>query len=275
MDRRVTPFSGRVAAVSLRGAVEAERFVEPEVRQVAGNPFLLASPDGARDRQFLAGDGFGLIEVRDGWAYGQAVKDGYCGWVPAAALVAPVEATHRVSVRTTWLYPEAGVRPPAVADLHFGSRVRLLEEKGRWARVSVGGGEGWVPAGHLREVGEVLTDPTEVLRLFLGVPYVWAGNTGFGLDCSGLVQAALLACGVACPGDSDLQEQAVGRALAAGEVPRARDMVFWKGHVAMLEDDATLLHANGHAMMVSREPVGTALERIAAQGSELLSIRRL
>ena len=104
-DPRTTAFSGRVADVALSGKVTAEAFVTPQARQVAGNPFLLRDPGGRRDRQLLTGDDFGAIETRGGWTFGQAAKDGYCGWLPAAALVAPVVATHRVSVRTTWPIP--------------------------------------------------------------------------------------------------------------------------------------------------------------------------
>jgi hypothetical protein len=275
MDRRLTPFSGRIAAESLRGSVKADTYVAPEPRQIAGNPFLLAEPGGARDRQCLAGDSFGLIETRGDWAFGQAAKDGYCGWLPAGALTDPVTATHRVAARTTWLYPSHGVRPPALADLHCNARVRHLGAEGRWARVACGGLEGFVPEAHLRPLDTPETDPVAVLKRFIGTPYVWAGNTGFGIDCSGLVQAALLACGQPCPGDSDLQEQALGRSLGPGEALKARDLIFWKGHVAMLADDTTLLHANGHAMCVAWEPVAEAIARIEAAGHPMLSARRL
>src|SRR5690606_8038694 len=153
------------------------------------------------------------------------------------------EPTHRVCVRSTWLCPAPTVRQPAMADLHFGSRVRASgETEGGWSRVSVAGTEGWLPACHLKPAASTEADPVAVARLFLGTPYVWAGNTGFGIDCSGLVQAALLACGIPCPGDSDLQEAAVGRALDEGEPDQPGDLYFWKGHVAMVADPSTLIH---------------------------------
>jgi hypothetical protein len=275
MDRRTTPFSGRVAALRLKGLVAAESYSDGAPAQIRGNPFLVAEPGGARDRQLLTGDVFHGIDRRDGFIYGWSAKDGYCGWIPETALVAPVAPTHRVAVRTSWLFPQPGVRQPPLCDLHFGARVLVEEELGAWSRVSCGGVEGFAPTRHLRPGDVREADPVAVLWLFLGTPYLWAGNTGFGIDCSGLVQAALLACGEPCPGDSDLQEQALGSEVPADAPGRTGDLWFWKGHVAMQCDAGTLLHANGDTMDVSPEPLQSALSRIAAAGTPVSSRRRL
>ena len=82
-----------------------------------------------------------------------------------------------------------------------------------------------------------MTDPVAVAELFLGTPYLWGGNSRAGIDCSGLVQAALLACGIACPGDSDLQAAIRRHARLSRSSRSARgDLIFWKGHVAMVAD---------------------------------------
>ena len=102
----------------------------------------------------------------------------------------------------------------------------------------------YVPAVHLKPIGEDETDFVAVAERFLGVPYLWGGKTAFGLDCSGLVQIALTACGMSCPRDSDMQEAALGAAVAAApdhsNLARG-DLVFWKGHVAIVRDRANLL----------------------------------
>ena len=96
---------------------------------------------------------------------------------------------------------------------------------------------------------------------FLGHAYVWGGNSGRGIDCSGLVQAALLACGIPCPGDSDLQEAMPG---TVPDTPAPGDLIFWKGHVAMVSGENAIIHANAHHMAVVEEPMDEAIARIGA-----------
>ncbi len=126
---------------------------------------------------------------------------------------------------------------------------------------------------HLRALGEWCQDPVAVAEMFLGTPYLWGGNSRDGIDCSGLVQAALLACGRDCPGDSD-QQAGIGTELAEGDALRRGDLVFWKGHVAMVVDGDRLIHANGHSMSVAHEGIAACIERIAAAGGGPVTARR-
>ena len=292
LDRREIPCNGRVAPISWRGRVEAERYVEPRATSVAAeDAFILAAPSGARDRQLLHGERFDVLEIADGHAFGLSAKDGYVGHVPQSALgpqavLAPedasgpqaalgplVEPTHAVAVRRTHLYPAPDFKRPPLAALSFGARL-AASPGGRWAETTWRGARAFAPAMHLRPVGEPMEDPAAVALLLLGAPYLWAGNGSDGLDCSGLVQAALLACAIACPGDSDQQEARVGRPLAEGEPPRRGDLIFWRGHVAMALDAERIVHANAHAMAVAIEGTAEAIARIEAQGEGRPTSRR-
>lgn len=259
-DWRLTPATARIAHVSLRGQVEAPAFTEGEALEVAV-PFadLARVPAGGRERQLLLGEGFLVIDRDGGWSFGQSARDGYCGWVPSFALAPPTGPTHRVASQGTHLYPEPRVQARATGSLSLGARLRVDAVQGAFAVTP----HGCVPSGHLRPVEETEADPVAVAARFLNVPYLWGGNTRDGLDCSGLVQAALLACGIPCPGDSDLQ-QSLGR--PAEGPPRRGDLVFWKGHAALVADAGTILHANGHDMAVAYENLEAATARIAASG---------
>lgn len=270
MDARLTPGNDRAALLTLRGKIETERFVAGEPAAVA-LPLvdLCDRPDGARDRQLLLGDAVTVIDRHLGWAFVQANKDGYCGYLPETALGSATIPTHWVTAAATHLYPEPRVQARETASLSFGARVAVLDADARFARTAAG----FVPAMHLAPLSFRFDDPAKVAALFLGTPYLWGGNSRGGIDCSGLVQAALLACGIACPGDSDLQ-QAVGTGVPATEALRRGDLMFWRGHVAIAQDDRHIIHATGHVMAVTVEETEAAIHRIAAAGLPVIARRR-
>ena len=209
-----------------------------------------------------------MIDREGEYAFGFAVKDGYCGWVYANALAVGPQPTHWVASVGTHRYGEPRVQK-AEFSLPMGAKVRVSGQDGKFAIVDFC----YVPAMHLRAIGDWLNDPVSVAEGFLGTPYLWGGNTRAGIDCSGLVQVAHMACGIDLPGDADLQETA-GHPVQ-GEFRRG-DLLFWQGHVALVVNPDTLIHANGHTMSVAYEGIRTAIARIqTAENAPLRSHRRL
>jgi len=231
---------------------------------------LMRRPGGPRDRQLLFGDRVHIQQVKDSWSHIQAEKDGYVGYVTNTSLGKDQPATHWVSAPSTHVYQAPDVKSPDQMTLSFGSRITVLSWVGNFARAA----SGYIPGVHLTPMGTHVNDPLGVAALFLGTPYLWGGNSRFGMDCSGLVQAAYLACGRSCPGDSSQQESAFGPAQPPGTQPKRGDLLFWKGHVAMVHDPETLLHANAHHMAVSYEPLAPAVKRIEKQGDGKVTSHR-
>jgi cell wall-associated NlpC family hydrolase len=277
-DPRLTPARPDLAAAHLRGLVQAARFVEGEVRHVieAQAPVRRApSPDAPLDTEVLKGERVTVYEsTEEGWAWSQ-IEDGYVGWLPANALMRPgPAATHKVRALRTLVFPGPSIKLPPIETLSLGARLAVLRTDAPFAVTSTGG---YVPVVHLSAVASTEPDFVAVAERFVGVPYLWGGKTSLGLDCSGLVQVALSAAGIACPRDSDMQERSLGNAVDPGDVENLQrgDLLFWPGHVGIMRDRRTLLHANAFHMAVAVEPVVDALARIRASGSELRDVRRL
>jgi cell wall-associated NlpC family hydrolase len=280
LDPRLTPYRPDLAAKDLEGQVDAARFVEGTLREVIEPQAPVRrspAPDAALDTEALMGERVTVYETTDeGWAWGQLHEDRYVGWLPAAALGAPGAApTHRVAALRTLVFPGPDIKLPPLTALPLGARLAVVRHEARFA---VRAGGGYVPAQHLAAIDDAAADFVAVAERFVGAPYLWGGKTSLGLDCSGLVQTALTACGIPCPRDSDQQEQALGAAVAANAGHsnlRRGDLVFWKRHVAIVRDPQSLVHANGHHMAVAIEPLGEAIARIKAGGSDVTSVRRL
>ena len=252
-----------MAHVSLQGQIAAQGFTEGTWQRLrAPLADLLRSPDGPRDRQLLHGARLCVIDQQGQYAYVQAQTDGYCGWLLAEGLGPDTMVTHRVNTRATHLYTAPDLKSREAGSLSLNAQVAITASEGRF----LGTADGlWIPEQHLSSLGHFAPDPVAVAETLLGTPYLWGGNSSSGVDCSGLVQLALQACGKVCPGDSDLQEAALGPHLPYGTAPERGDLLFWRGHVAWVSAADRVLHANAHTMSVAHEPLEGAIARIAAE----------
>lgn len=280
-DRRFHAWRPDLADLLLEGRFAAARYVEGKPRRVtAATVALRSAPDPAAgmETEALRGEAVRVFETTgNGFAWVQLAADSYVGYVEAGALGATeAEPTHRVSAVRTPVFSRPDIKAPPLGFLPLGAMVAVADEaedgNARYGLLTSGGA---VVRQHLATLDEYEEDFVAVAERFLEAPYLWGGKTVLGLDCSGLVQVALAASGVAAPRDTDMQEAALGKAIDPAEERRRGDLVFWKGHVAIATDPEELLHANAHAMRVSREPAEEAIARIAARGLAVTAIRRL
>lgn len=278
-DRRLTPARPDLAAKHLEGQVTAARFVEGEVFEVSYGvaPVRREPFSGAMlETEALKGERVTVYDrTEEGWAWGQLITDGYVGWLPDLALYRPAaEPTHKVTALRTFAFHGPSIKLPPAETLPLGARLAIVREDASFAVTQ----EGWhVPRRHVAPLADVEADFVAVAERFVGTPYLWGGRSSLGIDCSGLVQTALAACGIAAPRDSDMQEAALGTPVPLDQQAALKrgDLLFWKGHVAIARDAVSIVHANAYHMATAIEPTQQAIARIAAAGSSLTAIKRL
>ena len=278
-DRRLNPYRDDLAAAHLRGEVSAAQFAEGSNRQVVAPVLpLLRRPEAVApmDTQLLFGEVFRVYEEKNGWAWGQATLDDYVGYVETKDLAPrPSMPTHTVAALRTFAYPKADLKTRPARPLPMNAKLRVTGARGNFSEIDRGG---WVFTAHLAPIGTHVRDYVTVAEEFLGVPYLWGGRASTGLDCSGLVQAALERAGISSLRDTDMQEATLGEALPEPiDFTRLKrgDLVFWKGHVAIMVDAERMIHANAFHMMVAIERLDVAMSRIArSEAGHVTSIKR-
>jgi len=278
MDPRITPARPDLAAAHLKGKVEAAAFAQGTRRSISRGRISLKnapSHQAVQVSELLYGEVFTVYEEKNGWAWGQGALDSYVGYVHTIALGDPIVPTHRVAALMTPVFPAPDFKRPVLDMLPLNARVAVQAWDNGYAALA--------PSVYVRDctlapASGKTEDWVLAAERFLGVPYVWSGKTHAGLDCSGLIQTALQAGGIAAPRDADMQEQALGsHVVTAPDFSNLErgDLVFWSGHVGVMLDAARLLHANTFHMAVAVEPLTVAVARIAQTAGPIRSVKRL
>lgn len=272
LDHRTHAYRRDLADAALAADYAAAAYAEPRpMRCNATRVMVRGKPraDAGATSELLHGESFLALEIGTSWAWGYCGADRYVGHVPASALAEATEPTHRVVAPSALVFSRPDLLSPHVAELPLGALLTATGPEGSFLAID----GGYIHERHVGTLRPNGGDWLAVARSFVGSPYLWGGRTRWGIDCSGLVQVALGACGIDAPRDSDMQQTALGRDV---DTPVAGDLVFFPGHVGIMSDDTNLLHANSHWMATSIEPLDDVIARIAVRHARpVLAIKRL
>jgi cell wall-associated NlpC family hydrolase len=278
LDTRLHAYRSDLADKALEGRVDAARFTQGVVMEVVAPCVTLHRKSDASSMQItqaLFGEKITAFEVGEEWVWCQLKRDGYVGYISRLAVTDELTLpTHQVAVPLTFMYPQPNIKTQPAIELPMNARLQVTRNDESFSELANGK---FVFNKHIQPIDSFAVDFVGVAERYLHVPYYWGGKSSRGLDCSGLVQVSLEACGVASPRDADMQEQQLGKSLMINDLDGLRrgDLVFWDGHVGIMADSETLLHANGFHMMTVKEPLQDAIARIALKGGPVTSIKRL
>jgi cell wall-associated NlpC family hydrolase len=269
-DHRLSP---------LRDGLAVDLSKSTRMQVIAGASALRKATEAAAEQvnQALFGEGVSVFAEREGWAWVQLDADHYSGWIRADELGPRLDASHRVRVLRTFIFEQSNMKSAPLRAVSMNARLSLGDVEAGFSRV-LGAGGGWVFSKHAAVAGDFEKDFVEVATRFVGSPYLWGGRESAGIDCSGLVQIALQATGVSPLRDSDMQEQTLGVAVEPAKDfsnLRRGDLVFWRGHVGIMESPAMLIHASARDLHVEIEPFAEAVARIRPIAGDVRSVRRL
>lgn len=236
----------------------------------------------ALDDQLLYGQAVAVLGKEAGWVHAAPIdpisgKTGNAGFIEGGDTLGkgPYAPTHKVTALSAPVFSKPNIKSAITLSLSLGAQISCkLHDSSEFLKCELG----YVHTLHAAELKTAAQDWVSVAERYENLPYIWGGRSAAGVDCSGLVQNALRAGGFACPRNSGEQALALGAPLnISGGLPELRrgDLVFWQGHVAIMQDGARVLHANGHHMMCISEKLAHAQARIAKAYGPITAVRRL
>ncbi len=278
-DPRLYAFRDALADKHFEIEITTQRFIQGKkkcVNTAVAGLFKENNKKSERQTECLLGEEFLIFEQGKTMSWGQSLKDGYVGYIDTKVLcTSTIKQTHIVSVPRTFQYLQADLRGPMEYPLSMGSKVSVVDEtevRGTMYAILENGKA--IITRHLSPIGRVYEDYVTVAETLIHTPYLWGGVSGFGIDCSGLVQLSMMMTGKMVLRDTDMQQKTIGRPLTDSDKLQRGDLIFWNGHVAIMIDHENIIHANGYSMDVIIEPLEEAMTRIAKKHQYPIEKRR-
>jgi hypothetical protein len=215
--------------------------------------------------RFIEGETLGFIRLKNG-----PVSKGYVRAVDLAPVT--MAADYKISALQASVFAREDIKSQIMRQLPFGARIAVISKRGDF--VKIGRGQ-YLHRQHCALIETYEDDFVAAAERHMGLPYIWGGVSSDGLDCSGLVQSALWAAGQSCPRNSGEQQAILGRKLETGAALTRGDLVFWPGHVGIMQDAAHIIHANAFHMCTASEPLNVAAQRIEKSAGPIIAIKRL
>ncbi|MFD2208028.1 C40 family peptidase [Kiloniella antarctica] len=276
-DLRLHPIRDDLVAEYLREKVTCNKYSRGQAAQIiVGKSSLRRSPENQSplDSELLFGEKLTVYDERNGWAWVQNAKDSYVGYIHSLDISKEVRpTTHRVHALRTYVYPQPNMKSPPLDLLSIESVLSVIQVEGNFSQIQ---GGGWVFSAHITPQNLIADNHIMVAKRFLGTPYLWGGKTSVGIDCSGLIQVSLSACGITAQRDASMQEKTLGIPVNSEQTTEG-DLIYWPGHVAIALDKTMAIHATANSMDVTIEPIAHITERVEMEtgGTGITAIKRV
>ncbi|WP_277586722.1 NlpC/P60 family protein [Psychrobacillus antarcticus] len=237
---------------------------------------------GKTDTQALFGDEVVILKKSGKWTriavkdqYVPYQKEGYPGWVPSSHLAETTTDTSEcpiaiVNAKSTNLYQDTK-KNKVYIPISYTTILPVVKEEGEWLHVMtptngikyLAKKDAKVYKNYAAVPKPSQKDIVNSAKQFLDLPYLWAGTSAYGFDCSGIIYSVYKNHGILIPRDSFYQATK-GTSVSKKNL-QSGDLVFFAGnggkgkvyHVGLYVGDGKMLHAPYASSKVKIESMNT------------------
>ena len=221
--------------------------------------------------QLLYGDSFKKIKKRRSWIKIKNDLDHYKGFIKNKKFPSNQKDTHKICKLCANLYFQPNLKSKMKKKISFGSKVKIIEKKDNFYKFD----NLWIKKKNLKKINYKTKDIFKYINKFVNTKYKWGGKNFAGVDCSGLIQLFFNFNNKFCPRDAKDQFRYFKKKIKLKNI-RKNDLIFWKGHVAIVASKNSLIHAYGPFKKTVKMPINKTINRIYKTANlKVIGIRRI
>ena len=219
--------------------------------------------------QMIYGDSFSISKKKRKWLKIKIKEDNYKGYIKNKKFQNFRKPTHKIAVLKAKIYKFPN-KIKKIDELTFGSKIRVTDNKAKFLKFS----KGWIGKKNVKPISYKEKNPFRKISIFKNIKYKWGGKSFKGIDCSALVQVFFNFNKKYCPRDAKDQVKYFKKNIKLKNVKKD-DLIFWKGHVAIVLSNKKLIHAYGPMKKTVIMGINQTIKRIKQTANlEVIGIKR-
>ena len=220
--------------------------------------------------QIVYGQSFSVLKKTKKWLKIKIKEDNYKGYIRNKNFISYLIPTHKIKVLNTKIYKFPS-KQSKVGELTFGSKIKVLSKKFKFLRFE----KGWVNQNDVVPITFKEKNIFKKISIFKNIKYKWGGKSFKGIDCSALVQVCLNFNNKYCPRDAKDQVKYFKKNVKLINIKK-NDIIYWKGHVAVVMSNKMLIHAYGPMKKTIIMDINKTIKKIQKTAQlKVISIKRV
>ena len=221
--------------------------------------------------QLLYGDTFKRLKKFGSWIKIKNDTDNYKGYIKNNNFPSNQKNTHKIHKLYAHLYFKPNLKSKIKKKISFGSKVKIIEKKNSFYKFD----NLWIKKKDLKKINYKTNNIFKNINKFINTKYKWGGKCFTGVDCSGLIQLFFNFNNKFCPRDAKDQVKYFKKKIELKNIKK-NDLIFWKGHVAVVTSKNSLVHAYGPFKKTVKMPIKKTIDRIYKTANlKIIGIRKI
>ena len=220
--------------------------------------------------QMLYGENFRIINKFSKWIKIKIKEDGYVGYIKIKKFTSFLRPTHKISVLSANIYKNSNLKKK-IGKLTYCSKIKVEKVVSKFAKFQ----NKWIEVKNIKPINYKTQNIFKDILIFKNVKYKWGGKTFGGIDCSALIQVCLNFNNKFCPRDTAQQVKFLKKNISLKNIKK-NDVIYWKGHVALVLSKKKLVHAYGPKKKTLVMDIKETIELIKKTANlKIVAIKRL